>query len=236
MAVWSDLFEEYRNLITSADWDSRYLREQGLIPNVLELIGDCRGKDVLDVGTGTGWLFEHIHPKSAHACDVVRPETLPEGVAFKQEDVRSLSYRSNTFDVVVASLLLIYCSDLRTIVRELHRVAAEHGVLVISLMHPYFYRAGEIQPDGSFLITEDLSCERKFEFRIGEHVGPFTYFYRPLPVYLNSLIAADWRIVEVRDWFIDMNEYLHQRGKGVKSKVHRSGKVPLYAFIKAIKE
>ncbi len=91
-------------------------------------------------------------------------------------------------------------------------------------------------PDGQFLLTEDLSRERQFNFRIGESVGPFTYFYRPLPTYLNSLIETGWRITETRDWFIDMSEYAERRSEGVKSKLQRSGKVPLYSFIKAMKE
>ena len=236
MIMWTKVSKEYRNLIGSEDWDSRYLRERGLIPNVLDLVGDCHGKTVLDAGTGTGWLFEHIRPKEAHACDLVRPERLPEGVEFAQDDVHSLSYADNQFDLVVASLLLIYSRDLRKVLQEFHRVSRGGAQLVLSLMHPYFYRTGEIMPDGRFLLTEDLSRERQFDFRIGESVGPFKYFYRPLPIYLNALIETGWGIKETRDWFIDMNEYAERRSEGVKSNLQRSGKIPLYSFIKASKE
>lgn len=234
--MWTNASEEYRSLIGSEDWDSRYLRERGLIPNVLDLIGDCSGKAVLDAGTGTGWLFEQTQPKEAHACDLVQPKKLPANVVFRKDDVHDLSYANNKFDLINASLLLLYCYDLKKVLREFHRVAKTQGSLVISLMHPYFYRTGEILPNGQFLLTEDLAHERQFDFHIGEKVGPFTYFYRPLPIYLNSLIESGWRIENVRDWFIDMSEYEHLRKYGVKSKLQRSGKLPLFTFVKATRE
>ena len=234
--MWTRVSEEYRSLIGSEDWDSRYLRERGLIPNIVDLVGNCSGKTVLDAGTGTGWLFEHIQPKEAHACDLVQPEKLPADVHFQQDDVHCLSYANNKFDLINASLLLLYCRDLKKVIMEFYRVANTRGELVISLMHPYFYRTGEILTDGKFLLEEDLANEQQFDFHIGEMVGPFTYFYRPFPSYLNSLIEAGWRISNVKDWFIDMSEYRHRRKDGVKSKLHRSGKIPLYSFIKAVKE
>ena len=231
--MWSDRWKKYKELIGSSDWDSIYLRERGLIPGILELIGDCRDKIVLDAGTGTGWLFGHIHPKEAHACDLVEPVDVAEHVAFRQEDVSCLSYGACQFDLVVASLLLMYCKDLTQILKEFHRVCKKEGELVLSVMHPYFYRTGEVLQDGRFTISEDLSREREFEFHIAGSVGPFIYFYRPLPVYINALIDAGWIICHVDDWFIDIEEYRSLREQGVKSNLERSGKVPLYNFIKA---
>ncbi len=234
--MWTEASDGYKKLIGSADWDSRYLRERGLIPIVIDLIGDCREKIVLDAGAGTGWLFEHIQPKEAHACDLVRPETLPEYVTFNQDDVHRLSYTNYRFDLIVASLLLLYCRDLRTVLREFHRVSRKGAWLVLSLMHPYFYRTGEAHFDGSFSITEDLSHERQFDFRIAESVGPFVYYYRPLPVYINSLIETGWRIEQVKDWFINTEDYARFRQGGAKSNIQRTGRVPLYSFIKAIND
>ena len=231
--MWSDRWKKYKELIGSPDWDSNYLRERGLIPGILALVGDCRDKIVLDAGTGTGWLFEHIHPKEAHACDLVEPVEVTPHVTFRQEDVGCLSYKACQFDLVVASLLLMYCKDLPKILDEFHRVCKPEGELVLSLMHPYFYRTGEVVEDGRFTITEDLSREREFEFHIAGSVGPFIYFYRPLPVYINALIDAGWLICQVNDWFIDIEEYRVLKEQGVKSRLERSGKVPLYSFVRA---
>jgi len=220
---------DYRSLISDPDFDSKFLRESGLIPNLLDLIGDARSATLLDAGTGTGWLFEHVKPRSAHACDIVAPPPLPGNVQFRQENVASLSYPSETFDIIVASLLLIYCADLEGVCGEFRRIAKpKSGKLVVALMQPYFYRTGHVVNEGQFLITRDLSTPMSFPLNIAERVGPFRYYYRPLPDYLNVLIKSGWVIAQIRDWFIDMHAYSNVR---TNTKIQRTGSIPLFTFI-----
>jgi SAM-dependent methyltransferase len=225
----SHAIEDYQDLIADPNRDSKFIRDSGLLPNVLDLIGECRDASLLDAGTGSGWLFNHISPKTACACDIIRPANLPPEVEFRQEDVAGLSYESGQFDTIVASLLLIYCKDLLKVCREFRRISRPHnGKLVVALMHPYFYRTGHVASDGSFTITRDLSRSSSFALTIAEEVGPFEYFYRPLPDYLNALIKTGWIISEVRDWFINMNDHA---SAGAATKVGRTGSIPLFTFI-----
>lgn len=235
MSTWVAAHDDYAALINSKQRDSRYLREKGLIPNILRMSGQCRGKTILDAGTGTGWLFGHLDPSEAHACDLVWPKGLPDSVQFRQNDVSDLSYEDNYFDVIFASLLLMFCPVLGKVLKEFGRVCRPDGAIIISLVHPYFYRTGAVNPEGRFTLEQDLSVEKTFQIRIGETVGPLTYFYRPYPVYLNALVEAGWRIEETRDWFIEMEEYADHSRAGARSKVHRTGTVPQYSFIKATK-
>lgn len=235
MNTWLHAQDDYAALINSKDWDSLYLREHGLIPNILRMLGKCSAKTVLDAGTGTGWLFEHLCVKEAHACDLVQPKNLPEHVEFRQNDVCTLSYQDEKFDAIVASLLLMFCPELHQVLNELHRVCRPNGSLIVSLVHPYFYRTGTVTPHGSFLMDQDLSGEKQLKIRIGEEVGPLAYFYRPYPMYLNELAQAGWGIQETNDWFIDMHEYAEYHKMGIKSNIRRSGAIPLYCFIKATK-
>lgn len=235
--TWDMNAGEYRRLIEDPGWDSRYIREQGLIPNMLDLLGDCQTATLLDVGTGTGWLFDHIEPAKAYACDVVMPTKLPPHVMFSRCDVQRLDFAAKRFDVVVASLLLFYCPDLNASTRELYRVAkAGGGRLVVSLMHPYFYRTGLIDERGRFCVTSDLSAPFERTFKIADQVGPFIYYYRPLPHYVNALISAGWRVTELRDWSLDMSRYNQHRHGGLKSEVQRTGSVPLFHFISCVKD
>ena len=233
--TWSDARQDYDRLVSAVDWDARYLREKGLVPNVLALLGQCEVKSVLDAGTGTGWLFEHICPDECHACDLVRPENLPEYVQFRRCDVCDTSYKDESFDVVVASLLLMFCPDLNVVLREFSRISKNGASLVVALVHPYFYRTGDVLPSGDFVLARDLSVESDFAISIGKSVKPVRYFYRPYPVYLNALIDSEWRIEETRDWFIEMADYRRHRREGMKSRIRRSGGVPLYSFIRATK-
>lgn len=230
--MWQHSAEAYKELIEASDWDSKLLRERGLIPNILEFVGNCEDLVVLDAGTGTGWLFDYIKPAQAHACDIVPPGTLPEGVKFTQQEVRSLNYDAATFDLIVASLLLIYCEDIRGVCAEFYRVAKPGGGrLVVSLMHPYFYRTGKVTEEEHFLVTHDLSKPFEIPLKIAGQVGPVRYYYRPLPDYVNAFIATGWTIRRMHDWFINMADYRTIIDQGVRSKVQRTGRVPLFTFI-----
>ena len=235
MSTWKKAQRDYAELIVSGDHDSRYLREQGLVPNVLELVGVCSDARVLDAGTGTGWLFHCISPREAHAVDLVKPEGLPHWVQFRREDVSSLSYSDDYFDIVVSCLVLMFCNDLNAVLSELQRVARPNATLVLALTHPYFYRTGRVLQDGKFLLEEPLEMEREFDLKIGGIVGPLRYFYRPMPTYINSLVQTGWNIVETKDWFIEMDDYFCHKKLTKASLLMRSGAVPLYSFIKATK-
>lgn len=227
---WERSSDEYRALVDDPGWDSMLLRKQGLVPNVVSLVGDCSDSSLVDVGTGTGWLFAHVAPREACACDIADAPALPAGIEFEKCDAHDLPYRTGRFDVVVASLLLMFCRDLDAVCAELRRVAADDGRLVVSLVHPYFYRTGIVDDEGHFVLTERLSGATTREIQIAERMQPVPYYYRPLPEYLNALIRAGWSIRHVKDWFIDMDAY-RSASPDVRSNVGRTGEAPLYTFL-----
>ena len=175
-------------------------------------------------------------PDECHACDLsATREIFRSSVQFRRCDVNDTGYENEVFDVIVASLLLMFCSDLKVVLREFFRISKSEASLIVALVHPYFYRMGDVLPSGDFVLNRDLSTETDFEISIGKSVKPVTYFYRPYPVYLNALVDEKWRIEETKDWFIEMAEYRRHRSSGMKSHIRRSGGVPLYSFIRATK-
>lgn len=234
--MWQNLARDYQELIENPDWDSQFLRNEGLIPNILDLVGNCEDAAALDAGTGTCWLFEQIKPASAYACDVAPPDVIPASVKFEIQDVEALTYADESFDIIVASLLMMFCKRIDAVCSELHRVTkGKGGRLIVALMHPYFYRTGDVIEDEQFLVTKDLSKPFNIPVKIAGKVGPLTYYYRPFPEYVNELLKAGWEIVELRDWFIDIDRYNKHIGSGMKSEIRRSGLIPLYSFIKCEK-
>jgi hypothetical protein len=208
LAQWPDLAREYQNLIEADDLDSGALRHLGLIPNVLQLLGDVSSSQVLDAGTGTSWLFRHVAPKRAFACDLTRPTELVDGVTFR-----------------------MYCPDLDAALRELRRVTKDKGRLIIALMSPYFYRTGEVQDDGAFTIRRPVDASRAFPLYIAQTVGPLMYFHRSLPQYVNALVRCGWSLTELRDWHINMADYNEETIGKLRERRSRTDLVPMFTFL-----
>lgn len=230
---WPDRAGEYTRLVHDTVEDSHCLRANGLQPTILKLAGDCSAVMVLDAGCGDGWVLDALQPREGHGCDLCRFEGFPDRWAFSIADVRDLPYADAYFDVAISSLVLMWFAEFDAALSELHRVTRPGGRVVIALMHPYFYRTGQVAEGEAFRIERSLAAPFVIEdHHIAEAVGPFAYHYRPLPDYLNGCIRAGLRIEEVDDWFLDLADFTERFGSDQPGRVRRSGKVPMYTFIK----
>jgi ubiquinone/menaquinone biosynthesis C-methylase UbiE len=207
---------------------STYLRNVGLKPTLERLLGDSSAEAVLDVGAGGGWLFERIAARRSVAIDLAPAATHPSHVEYDAGDANALPYADGAFDTVVSNLMLCYCAELEQPLKEMARVTRFGGRVVLSTVHPHFYRTGESGTAGTFTVVQDLRASRPMSIFIGNRVGPFRYFYHPYPKYLNAMIAAGLTIEHVEDWFFDETDYSMHFPKG--ASVTRSPKVPIFTF------
>jgi ubiquinone/menaquinone biosynthesis C-methylase UbiE len=108
-------------------------------------LGDFTGKDVVDLGCGTGrWLkkLENLRPHSLAGVDLssamleqARVKCAPSTRLLQSDCIDTpLHYRSA--DRVLASFLLSYLSDLNAFAREAARLLRPGGVIHVSDLHP----------------------------------------------------------------------------------------------------
>jgi cytosine/adenosine deaminase-related metal-dependent hydrolase/ubiquinone/menaquinone biosynthesis C-methylase UbiE len=133
-SAWADLYDSQQNPLL--ELESRYL------PRILPRV---EGRDVLDVGCGTGrWLayLNHRGPRSLHGVDpspemlsVAAAKEIP-GAQLSLASCRDLPMKDGSMDVLLASFVLSYEGDLSAAARELARVARTGADLFLSDMHP----------------------------------------------------------------------------------------------------
>lgn len=230
VSYWVKGSSSYRELTRGHKADSKFLRESYLYPTLVRFIESSGGTDVLDLGSGDGSIWKFIQSYNVFSCDIVR-ESVAECQKPSVQNAADLAFRDKAFDVVVASLLLMWFSEYSKVLSEIRRVLRPGGHAIISLVHPYFYRTGRISPTGNFLIESDLSQPWILpDLHIAEAAGPFTYYYRPPNEYVNEAIRAQLRIEEMHDSFIGMDEY-NETVPEQRRQLPRSGKVPIYSFM-----
>ena len=228
MTSWNKLLPEYETLIKDKSSDSEYLRNTGLKPNIVEMIGDCSSNRLLDIGCGDGWLLDTIRPREGYECDIAVPSNPKPGRNFSIENVTDLSYPQDVFDIVVAGLVLMWVEDLEQAYREIYRVTAPDGHAVIGITHPIGYRTGNITGEG-FLVTNKYSEPHRIsDIYINDSVGPLVYYHRPLSVWINTAIRAGFVLEEFKEWTVDLEDYR----KNVASDFKRTDRVPMFAFLK----
>jgi SAM-dependent methyltransferase len=230
---WRLSMGEYLKNTNASETDSAYLRRLGLKPNVIALCGDCHDKRVLDVGSADGWLSRELGCQNVVECDIVAPARASR--SFVLCDATDLPFAPSSFDVVVSSLVLMWLADLPAAYRAAYRITRPHGRLVVALVHPHFYRTGRVNEAGNYELDQDLS--RPWEIphlQIAGRTGPFRYNYYRYDEYLMCALDAGWQLDAVRDWFVDMDDYRSHVAEG-EQLIARTGKVPLYTFIRFVK-
>lgn len=124
---------------------SRYDEKEGYLntfeqKKLLPLLGNIRGKRILDVGAGTGRLAVELakFPGAEITALDVSSEMLEQLKKKNQHiecvvgDAENLPFVSGSFDVVVAAFLVVHLKDPRRFFDEAYRVLKDGGWLVVT--------------------------------------------------------------------------------------------------------
>jgi SAM-dependent methyltransferase len=150
---------EYEEHAASAPYNALYDR-----PATLDLIGDVKGKRVLDAGCGPGIYLAELIARGAEVsgCDAsAQMIELARAKVGDTADVRvhSLEERfdwvdDQSIDVVVSALVYHYINNRMGFLGEIHRMLRPDGAFVISTHHPAgdWHRLG-----GSYFTIEPVT-------------------------------------------------------------------------------
>lgn len=112
----------------------------------VDLLGDyVDGKDVLEVGCGTGLILDRVaqRAKSAVGIDISQGmlhKAVARGLNVAQGSVTDLPFADESFDVVYSFKVLAHIKDIDRALREMARVTRRGGVLLLEFYNPYSLR------------------------------------------------------------------------------------------------
>lgn len=185
-------------------------RNQFLMPRTLGLLGDVRGKRVLDLGCGEGGYARELARRGAQVVAVDGSARLIElaqaqpaaGVEYRCRNAAALFGIEGAFDLVLAAMSLMDVQDYPGAIREAHRVLKPGGELFMSVLHPCFTTSiarWARRPDGELEMFEvDRYFDRvSWEERVTEKFADtVTRRHRPLTDMMGVPLAAGFVLRE----------------------------------------
>jgi len=143
ISAYENLAEAYNAKIDYKPHNAFYDR-----PNTLKLIGEVKGKSILDAACGPGKYAEILTSKGAkitgfdispRMIKLAKERNKNNGVFFVQDlDAPLKKLNDSSFDIIVCTLAMHYIEDWNATIREFHRVLKDEGQLIISIEHPFF--------------------------------------------------------------------------------------------------
>jgi len=178
-------------------------------PTLLKVIGRCRGKDILDLGCGNGYLARRFAKEGARVTAVdSSPGMIKNAQAHDRKSLLKIRYLLRdaarldgipnlSFDLVFANMSLMDIKDAKNAISEAGRVLKTKGRFVASIAHPCFDNGSQSgwvleKSMGPGTIYRRIRAYRKpFADKIpwnvaGKRQHTFGY-HRPLNWYANTL-------------------------------------------------
>jgi ubiquinone/menaquinone biosynthesis C-methylase UbiE len=201
------------------DWiahaDTNDYRNHFLMPRMLALLGDVRGRTILDLGCGEGGYTRELARRGARVLGVDGSARLIEvararasaaglsGVRFMRANAAALrDVATSSIDTVVAAMSLMDVENYGGAIGEAHRVLVEGGSLTMSITHPCFsapvgaWVRDEANGLQHFAVDRYLDRAAWDSFITESFRTPVVRRHRPLEDYLRAPIAAGFRLRE----------------------------------------
>lgn len=222
MRSWDEAAEEFAGRFKR---DEEFFHKYFINPIFLHLIGNVKGKSVLDVACGEGHLSRKLAEQtnceiqitgidaSKKLIDIAQKKNEPFSscIRFQVGDASRLEgLPSNSFDLAICNMALMFIKHYEEMIQEVARVLKPQGYFVFSLLHPCFLTPG------SGWILED-SPGKKRPKRIGWKTDNYHlrlvyhgvmvecdnketyYFCRTLEDYFRALRKAGFVVEDLRE-------------------------------------
>lgn len=244
-----------------ATWYDEHLEKSGdtyhekvVYPNLARLLGDMKGKQVLDLACGQGQFSRILADQGAHVVAVDLGKELIAIAESKNKNYKFAIHYHNTAshdlymvkdktqDIVICVLALQNIEKLQETLAEVSRVLKDTGRFICVINHPTFRipRASAWGYDEhtktQFRRIDSYLSESKIKIDMtpgSQKEKKFTTsFHRPLQVYVKALAKTNLAIVRLEEW-----ESHRKSEKGPKQAAEDKARkeIPLFMCIEGRK-
>jgi len=212
-AAWAPVYDQMQNPLLALE--ERILRH---------IFPECRGKDVVDVGCGTGrWLDYFSRCNAASICGLDSTQAMLDIAAKKAcgranllcAELPGIPLERTSVDLALASFVLGYVEDLEICAGELARALRPGGDLLVSDMHAE--------------TAKKLGWERSF--RSGDETYTLTDHSRSLAEVIDVFVSRGFTLVACLEPQFGRAEYdlFLRQGKDASWR-EVGGRPPIYLF------
>lgn len=213
MQCWDDGAEEFAGRFKR---NEEFFHKHIINPTLLNLLGDVKGKAVLDVACGEGHFSRKLTEQvkgdiqitgidaSKKLIDIAQKKNEPfsHSIRFQVGDASRLDgLPSNSFDIAICNMALMFIKRYEETIQEVARVLKPQGLFVFSLLHPCFLTPG------SGWILEDSPDKKK-----GKRIGWKTDNYYLRLVYHGVMVECNTK--ETYYFCRTLEDYFHALRKG----------------------
>lgn len=184
--------------------------------NRLKLLGNLKGKNVLDLGCGGGQLSISLALRGAKVTGIdfsekqIRyAETLAKkfnvNPDFLVQDINNLrNFQTNSFNLVISVYTLQYVKNLQKVFRQVNRILKRNSKFIFSLDHPFYYAVkSRVIKSRKYLVVGNYFKEGKvnwtWRFKSLKRSTRFYSYHRTLQTLADALTDNEFvikRIIE----------------------------------------
>ena len=236
----------YHEHVTESD-DTYH--EKVLKPNVLRVIGDVKGKHVLDVACGQGFFSRALAQNGARVTGAdIAPELIqiakklgPVDITYLAAPASRMPLPESSFDAATCVLALQNIKDLSGALAQVSRLLKNGGSFVVVLNHPAFriLRHSEwgFDPDANiqFRRVDRYLSENSYAVQMhpGSAPGITTMSYhRPLQLYVKEFAKHGFVLTALEEW---ISHRVSEKGPRAEAEDRARKEFPLFLMLKVCK-
>ncbi len=180
-------------------------------PMMLQLLGNIKGKKLLDLGCGFGDYAKVYSEKGTivTAVDNSKKEiehaqklNIPNTKFMVFDITNKFPFKDSSFDVITSSLVFDHLEDLKSLFQECNRVLKNKGVMVFSVTNPVFYQeksiVGKIKIFGKKIIFGNYFERRKIVRKWGG-TATMEHYHKPLEDYFSAFLENGFELLSFRE-------------------------------------